>query len=73
MVSFEQTVLTDTIGKLVEEEITPADANLLVSVLAALRSAPGSAAPMERTVMRLSRRPSRTTRCPADFGPPVLL
>jgi len=37
--SFELTVMADTIGKLVEEEITPADADLVVSALAALRSA----------------------------------
>jgi hypothetical protein len=37
--SFELTVMSDTIGKLVEEEITSADADLVVSALAALRSA----------------------------------
>ena len=37
--SFELTVMADTIGKLVEDEITPADADGVVSALAALRSA----------------------------------
>jgi hypothetical protein len=36
---FELTVMADTIGKLVEEEITPTDADLVVSALATLRSA----------------------------------
>jgi hypothetical protein len=39
MASFELTVMADTIGKLVEDEITRADANGVVSALAALRSA----------------------------------
>jgi hypothetical protein len=37
--SFELTVMADTIGKLVEDEITPAAADAVVSALAALRSA----------------------------------
>jgi hypothetical protein len=37
--SFELTVMADAIGKLVEDEITPADADGVVSALAALRSA----------------------------------
>jgi hypothetical protein len=37
--SLELTVMADTIGKLVEDEITPADADGVVSALAALRSA----------------------------------
>jgi hypothetical protein len=37
--SFELTVMADTISKLVEDEITPADADVVVSALAALRSA----------------------------------
>ena len=36
---FELTVMADTIGKLVEDEITPADADVVVSELARLRSA----------------------------------
>jgi hypothetical protein len=36
---FELTVMADTIGKLAEDEITPADADGVVSALAALRSA----------------------------------
>jgi hypothetical protein len=36
---FELTVMADAIGKLVEDEITPADADGVVSALAALRSA----------------------------------
>jgi hypothetical protein len=36
--SFELTVMADTIGKFVEDEITPADADVVVSALAALRS-----------------------------------
>jgi len=39
MASLELTAMADTIGKLGEEEITPADADLVVSALAALRSA----------------------------------
>jgi hypothetical protein len=39
MASFELTVMADTIGKLAEDEITPADADGVVSALAALRSA----------------------------------
>jgi hypothetical protein len=31
--------MADTIGKLVEDEITPADADVVVTALAALRSA----------------------------------
>ncbi len=38
MAAFELTVMADTIGKLVEDEITPADADGVVSALAALRS-----------------------------------
>jgi hypothetical protein len=38
---FELTVMEDTIGKLVEDEITPVDADGVVSALAALRSALG--------------------------------
>jgi hypothetical protein len=37
--AFELTAMADTIGKLVEDEITPADADGVVSALAALRSA----------------------------------
>ena len=37
--AFELTVMADAIGKLVEDEITPADADGVVSALAALRSA----------------------------------
>lgn len=37
--SFELTVMADTIGKLAEDEITPANAALIVSALVALRSA----------------------------------
>jgi hypothetical protein len=36
---FQLAVMADTIGKLVEDEITPVDADLVVSALAALRSA----------------------------------
>ena len=36
---FELTVMADTIGKLVEDEITPVDADVAVSALARLRSA----------------------------------
>jgi hypothetical protein len=36
---FELTVMADTIGKLVEDEIRPADADIVVSALARLRSA----------------------------------
>ena len=39
MASFELTVMADTIGKLTEDEITPAAADGVVSALAALRSA----------------------------------
>jgi hypothetical protein len=39
MAGFELTVMADTIGKLVEDEITPADTDAVVSALAALRSA----------------------------------
>jgi hypothetical protein len=39
MASFELAVMADMIGKLVEDEITPADADGVVSALAALRSA----------------------------------
>jgi hypothetical protein len=37
--SFELTVMAEVIGKLVEDEITPMDADGVVSALAALRSA----------------------------------
>jgi hypothetical protein len=36
---FELTVMVDTIGKLIEDEITPVDADIVVSALARLRSA----------------------------------
>ena len=36
---FELTAMADTIGKLVEDEITPVDADVVVSELARLRSA----------------------------------
>jgi hypothetical protein len=39
MASFELALMAEVIGKLVEDEITPADANGVVSALAALRSA----------------------------------
>jgi hypothetical protein len=39
MAGFELTVMADTIGKLVEDEITPVDADGVVSALATLRSA----------------------------------
>jgi hypothetical protein len=40
--AFELTVMANAIGKLAEDEITPADADGVVSALAALRSALGS-------------------------------
>jgi hypothetical protein len=39
MASFELAVMADAIHKLVEDEVTPADADGVVSALAALRSA----------------------------------
>lgn len=39
MASFELALMADTIGKLVEDEITPVDADVVVSELARLRSA----------------------------------